>query len=119
VNTDGSYILSQTEAKNLLESARLKTIDNLHNQQTEMKGWTDKKVKKKTFDIGDLVLLQSPHLKRSDKLQPKWDGSYVMAERSDRLLDSEGSMLPLSSNEDNLHIFTFTKNCTKGRFHEL
>jgi hypothetical protein len=47
VNTDGSYILSQTEAKNLLESARLKTIDNLHNQQTEMKGWTDKKVKKR------------------------------------------------------------------------
>jgi hypothetical protein len=52
----------------------------------------DKKVKQRTFCMGDLVLLRSPCTESSGKLESKWDGSYAVTEksrpRSYRLSDS-------------------------------
>jgi hypothetical protein len=54
---DAIFCPTKEEAKDLLESDTIKAIDNLQKYQTKMKYWRDKKVKEKTFDIGDLVLL--------------------------------------------------------------
>jgi hypothetical protein len=78
---DAIFCPTKEEAKDLLESDRIKAIDNLQKYQTKMKYWRDKKVKEKTFDIGDLVLLWSPHTKSLVQLQPKWDEPYVVVER--------------------------------------
>jgi hypothetical protein len=73
---------SEAEVKNLLESDTINVVINLQNYQTEMKAWRDKKVKQRTFDVGDLVLLRGPRIESSRKLESKWDGPYVVIEKS-------------------------------------
>jgi hypothetical protein len=62
-----------------------------------MKAWRNKKAKQKTFHIGDLVLVGSSHTESLAKLQPKWNGPYVISEKSRPgsygLLDFEGRNL--------------------------
>jgi hypothetical protein len=61
--------------------------------------------------MGNLVLLQSPHIESSEKLESKWDGQYVVVDKARpgayRLSDSQGKMLEHSWNTDNLHCFMF------------
>jgi hypothetical protein len=106
---EATFCPSKAEDKDLLESDWLKAIAILQKYQTEMKVWRDKKVKQKNFDIGDLVLLRSPRTESSGKLQPKWDGPYVIIEKSRpgsyHLSDSEGKMMAHSWNSDNLRRF--------------
>jgi hypothetical protein len=56
-----------------------------------------KKVRLKHIDVGDLVLLRSPHTEASGKLEPKWKGPFVVMEKtrsgSFHLADNEGRML--------------------------
>jgi hypothetical protein len=100
---------TRTRAGDLLELDRLKAIENLEKYQTEIKAWRDKKVKERVFNIGDLVLLQSPRAESLGKLQPKWQGPYLATKESRpgsyRLSDSEGGMLPHSRHADNLRCF--------------
>jgi hypothetical protein len=64
--------LNEVEEKDLLESKRLKAIVNLQKYQDETRSWRDPKVKKRDFDMGNLVLLQSPHTESSGRLKSKW-----------------------------------------------
>jgi hypothetical protein len=59
---------SEAEEKDLLESERLKAVTNLHKYQDETRNWRDLKVKKRDFDVGNLVLLRSPRTESSGKL---------------------------------------------------
>jgi hypothetical protein len=54
-----------------LESERLKAVANLQKYQDDTRFWRDPKVKKKEFDVGNLVLLRSPCTESSSKLEPK------------------------------------------------
>jgi hypothetical protein len=47
----------EAESKDMLEPQRMKAIENLHAYQVKMKAWRDKKIKEKTFEVSDLVLL--------------------------------------------------------------
>jgi hypothetical protein len=47
-----------------------------------MKSWRDPKVKKREFDVGILVLLRSPQTESFGKLESKWDGPYVINEKT-------------------------------------
>jgi hypothetical protein len=95
----------------LLESDKLNAVINLHKYQTEMKAWRDKNVKQRIFDVGDLVLLRSPRTESSRKLESKWDGSYVVIEKSRpgsyRLLDLQGRRTTFA-------IFTFQEVLKSG-----
>jgi hypothetical protein len=51
----------------LLESDWLKAVANLQKYQDETRSWRDPKVKKREFDIENLVLLWRPRTERSDK----------------------------------------------------
>jgi hypothetical protein len=81
--------LNESEDKDLLES--------------------DTKVKQRTFEVGDLVLLRSPRTESSGKLGSKWDGSYTVIEKSRpgayHLSNSQGRTLEHSWNANNLRRF--------------
>jgi hypothetical protein len=47
-----------------------------------MKAWRNTKVKQRTFDVGDLVLLRSPRIEGYGKLESKWTESYAVTEKS-------------------------------------
>jgi hypothetical protein len=51
------HIPTEAELKDLLKADGLKAIKNLRAYQAETKDWRDKKVKGKTLEVGDLVLL--------------------------------------------------------------
>jgi hypothetical protein len=59
------------EEKDLLESDRLKAITNLEKYQEETWIWRDPKVKLRAFDVGNLVLLQSPRTENTSKFEAK------------------------------------------------
>jgi hypothetical protein len=88
---------SEAEEKNLLESERLKTLTNLQKYQDETRNWRDVKVKKRYFDMGNLVLLRSPRTESSNKLESIWEGPYMIIEktrpRAYRLADPQGPKL--------------------------
>jgi hypothetical protein len=90
----------------LLESERLKVVTNLQKYQNETRNWRDPKVKKRDFDVGNLVLLRSPRTESSGKLEAKWEGPFVIVEKTRpeayHLTDPQGSKLEHSWNADNL-----------------
>jgi hypothetical protein len=100
---------NKAEDKELLEPDMLKAVVNLQKYQEETKAWRDPNVKQEIFQVGDLVLLQSPRTKSSDKLESKWVGPYTVTEKMRpgvyRLSDSQDKMLDHSWNANNLHHF--------------
>jgi hypothetical protein len=51
------YNPTEAESKDLLELECMKLVDNLQSYQNETRAWRDKKVKLKSIEAGDLVLL--------------------------------------------------------------
>jgi hypothetical protein len=51
------YNPTEAESKDLLELECMKVVDNLQSYQNETRAWRDKKVKLKSIEAGDLVLL--------------------------------------------------------------
>jgi hypothetical protein len=63
----------------LLELERMKAVENLQSYQNEMIAWRDKKkVKQKYIRAGDLVLLRSPRMEASKKMEPKWIRPFLV-----------------------------------------
>jgi hypothetical protein len=77
---EASSCPNEAEEKDLLESDRLKAVANLEKYQDKSRSWRDLKVKIRVFDVGDLVLLRSPHTESSRKLESKWVGPYMVTE---------------------------------------
>jgi hypothetical protein len=73
---------SKAEEKDLLESGRLKVVANLQKYQEETWAWRDPKVKLRDFDVGNLVLLQSPRMESTSKFEAKWTGPYTVIEKT-------------------------------------
>jgi hypothetical protein len=104
--TEASPCPSEAEDKELLESDMLKAVTNLQKYQDEMRSWRDPKVKKREFDVGNLVLLQSPRTESSSKMESKWEGTYIVIKKTRpgvyHLADPQGPKLEHSWNVDNL-----------------
>jgi hypothetical protein len=100
---------NEAEEKALLESDRLKAVTNLQNYQDETRSSRDPKVKKREFDVGNLVLLRSLRTESFGKLESKWDGPYVVIEKTTpgayRLTNPQGPKLEHLWNTDNLRRF--------------
>jgi hypothetical protein len=107
--TEAPPCLTEAEEKDLVEADRLKAVANLQKYQEETRSWRDPKVKKKDFDVGNLVLLRSPQMERSGKLESNWEGPYVINEKTRPgaycLADPQGLKLEHSWNANNLHHF--------------
>jgi hypothetical protein len=80
--TEAPPCLNEAEENDLLELDRLKAITNLQGYQDETRKSRDPKVKKRDFNIGNLVLLQSPRVESSGALESKWEGPYVIIKKT-------------------------------------
>jgi hypothetical protein len=100
---------SEAEEKDLLELDNLKAVTILQKYQDETRSWRDLKIKKREFDVSNLVLLQSPRTESTGKLESKWVGPYVIIEKTRpgayRLVDPQGPKLGHSWNAGNLCCF--------------
>jgi hypothetical protein len=58
----------------------LKAYENASIYKERIKGWYEKRLKKKKFKEGDKVLLYNSRFKTfgKGKLQSKWDGPYIV-----------------------------------------
>jgi hypothetical protein len=87
----------------------MKAVKNLQSYQNEMREWRDKKVKQKHIKAGDLVSLRNSRMEAFRKLEPKWIGPFLVAEKtrpgSFCLADTEGRILEHSWSTDNLRRF--------------
>jgi hypothetical protein len=109
ITTEEPPCPTEAEEKDLLESERLKAVTNLQKYQDEMRNWRNLKFKKRDFEVGNLVFLRSPHTESSGKLESKWEGSYMIIEKTRpgayHLTDPQGRKLEHSWNGDNLRRF--------------
>jgi hypothetical protein len=68
-----------------------------------------KKLKLKHIEVGDPILLQSPRIETTRKVEPKWTGPFMVVVKTRpgyfHLADNEGRVLEHSWNTDNLHRF--------------
>ena len=90
----------------LIELDILQAASNLNKYQKETTKWRDKKVIKKNISVGDWVLKHKPNAENARKMEPKWDGPYLVISSkrpgSYQLVDSEGNELSHSWNADSL-----------------
>jgi hypothetical protein len=71
-------------------------------------------VKKRDFNVANLVLQWSPHTGSSGKLKSKWKGSYMIIKKTRPgaycLVNPQGPKLEHSLNADNLCMFYILSN---------
>ena len=95
--------------KDLLEAYKLEASENLEKYQQETRSWRDKKARIKSIKPGDFVLRRTPVTEAQGKMEPKWDGPFLVLRSSKmgafKLMDDKGVELPHSWNVDNLRKF--------------
>jgi hypothetical protein len=110
---------SEAKEKDLLVPDKHRPVANLQKYQEETKAWRDPKIKLQELNVGNLVLLRSPHTGSTSKLEDKWARSYVVIEKSKSgtycLSDSQGTVLEHYRNAENLrHFFVWIKLINGG-----
>jgi hypothetical protein len=77
--------------------------------QAQTKAWHDNNVIPREFNEGDLVLTRTIRIESRGKLEPKWEGPYIVKTKASqnayRLATSFGEDLEHSWNIDNLRKF--------------
>ena len=95
-----------SDESDLIEMDILQAASNLTKYQNETRKWRDKKVVRKNISVGDWVLKRRPNAENVGKIEPKWDGPYLVVSSkrpgSYHLADFEGNELPHSWNADSL-----------------
>jgi hypothetical protein len=90
--------------KDLVEIDRLEAAINITKYHEETRRWKDRRLKH--FQPGDLVLLRKGEVAPSGKLEPKWEGPYIISRAThpgaNRVTTSEGLELAHSGNADNI-----------------
>ncbi|KAL0426583.1 UNVERIFIED_CONTAM: hypothetical protein Slati_2833100 [Sesamum latifolium] len=94
------------ENLDLIEELREKAFLRIQRYKNIMINSYNKRVKSRSFQVGDLVLRRVDALKPIDKLDPTWEGPYkvtsVIGKGAYELKDPEGRPLPRSWNVHNL-----------------
>ena len=67
-----------SDDKDLMELDILQASEKLEKYQQETTKWRDKKIVKKSIEVGDWVLKRKPNAETSGKLQPKWEGPFLV-----------------------------------------
>jgi hypothetical protein len=78
-----------------------------------MKSWRDKVVIPKEFEEGDLFLTRTPISESRGKLEPKWEGPFMIKKTSSnsyRLTDQTGADLEHCWNIDNMKILPIAQH---------
>jgi ribosomal protein S17 len=109
--TSASAILdvNKPTSKDLIDGDRVFALQALNKYQAQTKAWRDHAVVPKEFNEGDLVLVRSTRTESRGKLEPKWEGLFIVKSKASpsayRLTTPSDEDLDHSWNIDNLRKF--------------
>ncbi|KAL0416430.1 UNVERIFIED_CONTAM: hypothetical protein Slati_3474900 [Sesamum latifolium] len=105
-NGQKTITTSSSESLDLLEELRERAFIRMQRYKNIMINAYNRRVKARSFQVGDLVLRRVDALKPVGKLDPTWEGPYkiasVIGRGAYRLEDLEGRPLPRPWNVHNL-----------------
>ena len=70
--------INELAAKDMLDGDRVKALDALNKYQAATKALRDKVVTPKEFEEGGLVLIRTGRTESRGKLEPKWEGPFII-----------------------------------------
>jgi hypothetical protein len=101
--------VDEPTSKDLINGDRVFALQALNKYQAQTKAWRDHAVVPREFDKGDLVLVRTTRTESRGKLEPKWEGPFIVKTKASpsayRLTTPSGEDLEHSWNIDNLHKF--------------
>jgi hypothetical protein len=109
--------VDEPTSKDLIDGDRVFALQALNKYQAQTKAWRDHAVIPREFSEGDLVLVRTARTESRGKLEPKWEGPFIVKTKASpsayRLATPNGEDLEHSWNIDNLRKFFLTH---QGRF---
>jgi hypothetical protein len=101
--------VDEPTSKDLIDGDRVLALQALNKYQVQTKAWRDNTVVPREFSEGNLVLVRTARTESRGKLEPKWEGSYIVKTKASpsayRLATSSGEDLEHSWNIDSLRKF--------------
>jgi hypothetical protein len=101
--------VDEPTSKDLIDGDRVFALQALNKYQAKTKAWRDHVVIPREFSEGDLVLVRTARTESRGKLEPKWEGPFIVKTKASpsayRLATPAGEDLEHSWNIDNLHKF--------------
>ena len=101
--------VDEPTSKDLIDGDRVFALQALDKYQTQTKAWRDQAVIPREFNEGDLVLIRTARTESRGKLEPAWEGPYIVKSKASpsayRLATPTGEDLEHSWNIDNLRKF--------------
>jgi hypothetical protein len=101
--------VDEPTSKDLIDGDRVFALQALNKYQAQTKAWCDHTVILREFSEGDLVLVRTARTESRGKLEPKWEGPFIVKTKASpsvyRLTTQSGEDLEHSWNIDNLRKF--------------
>jgi hypothetical protein len=108
-NTSAVPYVDEPTSKDLIDGDRVLTLQALDRYQAQTKASRDNAVVPREFNKGDLVLVRTTRTESRGKLEPKWEGPFIVKSKASpsvyRLATSSDEDLEHSWNIDNLRKF--------------
>jgi hypothetical protein len=108
-NTSATLDVDEPTSKYLINGDRIFALQALNKYQAQTKAWCDNAVVPREFNTGDLVLVRTTLSESRGKLEPKWEGPFIIKSKASpsayRLSTPTDKDLEHSWNIDNLRKF--------------
>jgi hypothetical protein len=73
--------VDEPTSKDLIDGDRVLALQALDKYQVQIKAWPDNAVVPREFSEGDLVLVRTTRTESRGKLEPKWEGPFIVKRR--------------------------------------
>jgi hypothetical protein len=70
--------VDEPTSKDLIDGDRVLALQALNKYHVQTKAWRDNAVVPREFNKGDLVLVRTTRTESRGKLEPKWDGPFIV-----------------------------------------
>jgi hypothetical protein len=74
--------VDELTSKDLIDADRVFALQALNKYQAQTKTWHDHAVIPREFNEGDLVLVRTTRTESRGKLEPKWEGPFIVKTKS-------------------------------------
>jgi hypothetical protein len=91
--------VNEPTSKDLIDGDRAFALQALDKYQVQTKAWCDNAVVPREFNEGDLVLVRTTRTESRGKLEPKWEGPFIVKTKA----SPSAYRLATSSDEDLEH----------------
>jgi hypothetical protein len=108
-NTSAIPNVDEPTSKDLIDRDRVLALQALDRYHAQTKAWRDNAIVPREFNKGDLVLIRTTQTESWGKLEPKWEGPFIVKTKASpsayRLVTPSDEDLQHSWNIDNLRKF--------------